>query len=154
MGLGKILIRADASVQIGTGHVMRCLALAQAWQDAGGEAVFAMAESTPSIMARLTAENCAVIGVRAPVGGAEDANCVAEIARTNDVGWILLDGYSFGPEYQECIRSSGRKVLLVDDTVQSEPYFADIILNQNLNASESMYRGRTPETRLLLGTSY
>jgi len=31
-----LLIRADADTQIGTGHLMRCLALGQAWQDAGG----------------------------------------------------------------------------------------------------------------------
>src|SRR3989442_1358618 len=35
----KLLIRADANVEIGTGHVMRCLALAQAWQDRGADVV-------------------------------------------------------------------------------------------------------------------
>jgi UDP-2,4-diacetamido-2,4,6-trideoxy-beta-L-altropyranose hydrolase len=154
MSLGKILIRADASVEIGTGHVMRCLALAQAWQDAGGEAMFAMAESTPSIRARLAAENCAVIAVRAPVGSVEDANCVAEHARTNDAHWIVLDGYSFGPGYQECVTRARRKVMLVDDTAQSEYYCADFILNQNLNASESLYPSRLRQPCVLLGTNY
>ena len=35
-----LVIRVDASTQIGTGHLMRCLALAQAWKDAGGQVTF------------------------------------------------------------------------------------------------------------------
>ena len=49
----KCLIRADGNASMGTGHVMRCLSLAQAWP---GKAIFALAESTPGLKQRLQAE--------------------------------------------------------------------------------------------------
>ena len=37
---GNLLVRADADARMGTGHLMRCLALAQAWQADGGQVIF------------------------------------------------------------------------------------------------------------------
>jgi UDP-2,4-diacetamido-2,4,6-trideoxy-beta-L-altropyranose hydrolase len=151
---GNILIRADASPGIGTGHVMRCLALAQAWQDAGGRTIFLMAQSTPSILARLAAEKCEVITLSAVPGSDEDAAFTDEYAYGVDAEWLVIDGYAFGGEYQEQIRSRERKLLCVDDAGKCNRYIADIVLNQNLTAREGLYPNCHPDAQILLGPSF
>ena len=76
-----LLIRADASSVRGTGHVFRCLALAQAWQDAGGNVVFVAAELPEALHARLVAEKCGVESVAAVAGSDEDAELTCALAQ-------------------------------------------------------------------------
>ncbi len=150
----NLLIRADASVAIGTGHVMRCLALAQAWQDAGGQATFAMAETTTAIEARLACESCEVVPVASPPGSAGDASQLTALAQHRNFEWIVVDGYCFSAEYQLALKNAGLKVLFIDDSGRAKHYFADIVLNQNVHADEKMYEAREAYTRLLLGPRY
>jgi len=154
MSIGKILIRADAGLALGTGHVMRCLALAQAWRAQGGEAVFVMAESTLQVESRLQQENFPAVRISENPGSLADSNFVAELAKAEGFNWVVLDGPQFPPDYQMSIKSAGPRLLAVDDGGERGHYAADLILNQNLNASESSYRDRESYTRLLLGTSY
>jgi len=148
-----LLIRADASAAIGTGHVMRCLALAQAWQDAGGSVVFTMAEATPAVRARLVAESCEVVSI--PVAeGAEDARLTVALARERGVQWVVVDGYQFGAEHQRDLKAAGFNVLFLDDYGHASSYCADLVLNQNIGAKEELYAEREPATRLLLGPRY
>jgi len=151
---GELIIRADASPQIGTGHVMRCLALAQAWQDAGGTALFAAASMPPALAERLQQEGLSVASLEVQPGSAEDAQQIAALAQEVSATWVVVDGYSFGAAYQHTIKGAGLQLLFVDDCGHAEHYWADIVLNQNLHADESLYRDREDYTRLLLGTRY
>ena len=54
--MNHLIIRADASSQIGTGHIMRCIALAQAWRDWGGEVDFVTNCQSDVLRDRLTSE--------------------------------------------------------------------------------------------------
>jgi UDP-2,4-diacetamido-2,4,6-trideoxy-beta-L-altropyranose hydrolase len=150
----NLFFRADASIALGTGHVMRCLALAQAWQDAGGRAVFAMAETTPAIQARLVAESCEVVSVSHAAGTADDASQTIALAGERKSDWIVVDGYQFTADYQRALKAAGFKVLFLDDYGHAQHYFADFVLNQNACASADSYLYKEPQTRLLLGPKY
>jgi len=133
---------------------MRCLALAQAWQDTGGQSIFAMAESTPALEQRLRDEGMEIQPLTAAAGSAEDAKQTRHIAAEQGAAWIVVDGYQFGSEYQLAIKSAGFKLLFVDDNVHAQIYSADLVLNQNIHAATNLYAKREPYTRLLLGPRY
>jgi len=149
-----LLVRVDASAQIGTGHLMRCLALAQAWRDVGGRVVFLMAMESPPLEARLRSEGMEVVHLPVQPGSMDDAIQTADFARQLGADWVVVDGYHFGAEYQRIIKDSGLRLLFIDDIGHAEHYSADLVLNQNIHAHEGLYQNREPYTRLLLGTRY
>ena len=149
-----LVFRVDGNTSIGTGHVMRCLALAQAWQSEGGRSVFAMALSAPALEARLTSEGIDVFRLSAPSGSVEDARETTALVQKLRAKWVVIDGYSFGPSFQCVLKDSDKSLLLVDDNGQPNQCFADIILNQNIYADESLYPKRGASSTLLLGTKY
>lgn len=151
----NLIIRADASAQIGTGHVMRCLALAQAWQEVGGQACFVLAHPAQAIETRLQAEGMEIrhlVGIEAGTGA--DAEATAVIAHEKKADWIIVDGYHFGAQYQQQLKTAGFRLLFIDDYGHADHYYADIVLNQNIYAHADLYPSREPYTRLLLGTEY
>ena len=133
---------------------MRCLALAQAWQDTGGHAVFVMANCTDPLERRLRFEGFETARASVQVGSPADASETAQLAHKHDAAWVVVDGYEFGPEYQAHLKSRGLKVLFVDDNGHAEHYSADLVLNQNIHASEALYSSREASTRLLLGPEF
>ena len=149
-----LLFRCDASVVTGTGHAMRCLALAQAWQDQGGRAVFAMAEATAAIEERLRSENVLLVRVNCPPGGSADASLLLNLMQEQHSAWVVTDGYKFSASYHRALKEHDSKILSIDDNGEAGTYACDLILNQNLHARQDLYRHREGSVRLLLGPSY
>lgn len=149
-----LLVRADANSQIGTGHFMRCLALAQAWQERGGTTIFLMAPGASALGKRLENENIREIRLSAQPASTADAEETAEVALRNNVAWVALDGYQFSPDYQRRLKDKIAHLLLFDDLADAERYYADLLLNQNAYATPEMYGNRAGSCTLLLGATY
>jgi len=150
----NLVIRADAGTEIGTGHVMRCLALAQGWQDAGGHPIFAMATEVPNLEGRLKSEGGEVVHLAVKPGSAEDATATASLAQEAGATWIAADGYRFDTRYQRMVKGRGARLLMMDDYGHADRYHADVILNQSANGNEDFYEKIESYTSLLLGPRY
>src|SRR5580704_8771983 len=100
MKRGTLLVRADAGLQMGTGHVLRCLALAEAWQHGGGKAIFAIAQSTAAVATLLRSKQVGIVSIHARPGSSEDARNTIEAARACGADWLVVDGYDFNAHFQ------------------------------------------------------
>ena len=149
-----LVIRADATSEIGAGHVMRCLALAQAWQDEGGRAVFLMARGAPGIEQKVRAENMEARSLKSAVAALSDATETASVAHALGACWIVLDGYGFDQDYRYNLITRYPNVLWIDDLGTAGDCYAKMVLNSEINASDTMYLRRAPSTQLLLGPQY
>lgn len=148
-----LVIRADGNARMGTGHVMRMLALAQAYRRRGGRVVFLAADIPDALVRVLEGHQVAVNRVPAAPGSEDDARLAARQAAEEEAGWVVLDGYHFGPDYQAWLQSRGFKVLVMDDMAHLPSYHGHIIVNQNLHAPLCRYPVNNG-TRLLLGPDY
>lgn len=138
----RLAIRADAGPDIGTGHVMRCLALAEGWSKAGGM-VTLVSRALPSGLAT-RAES---LGVAVEPAGDDSDGRWAEGAAL-----AVIDGWNFTSE-QIAAAARQTRLLAVDDTADRPSIAADIVLNPNVYATAEAYRGRT-RARLLIGPAY
>ena len=149
----SLLIRVDASVQIGTGHVMRCLAFAQSWKNRGGKATFITCCESRDLRESISNAGMQVVMLDRTHPNPLDWELTSQILQKHSNAWVVLDGYHFNPEYQRQVKNTGQRLLVIDDTAHLDHYYADIILNQNISADKLSY-SCDPNTRLLLGTDY
>ncbi len=139
-----LVLRADADARIGTGHVMRCLALAQYWQNQGGEAAFVGHIDSALLRQRLLSEGFQIYNLPAAHPNPLDLTAFLPWLHEHhfQAGWVALDGYHFDPVYQQAVRAAGWPLVVVDDYGHLSEYHADIIVNQNAYAKEIDYQAQ------------
>lgn len=143
----KIIFRVNASNKIGTGHVMRCLALANACRNFGAKTQFIGNIEDEILVQRIFSNHHEFISLHS--GG----SCGWPASMDDNFGWVVLDGYDFNSCDQLDIKKKGHKLLVVDDMAHLDKYYADIILNQNFSAESSRYHSKF-NAQLLMGPKY
>jgi spore coat polysaccharide biosynthesis predicted glycosyltransferase SpsG len=113
-----------------------------------------MACGVPGFEGKITAAGAEFAKIDAEPGSERDMELTVSFACSVKADWLIVDGYQFGAAYHQTVSGGGWRMLALDDEGRVGRYEADIVLNQNLHASESLYANRAAHTRLLLGPEY
>lgn len=167
----NIAFRTDASLQIGTGHVMRCLTLANALQAAGAQCHFICSEHPGNLIAQirqcgftvsvLPAANEALIAEKLAVEVQSnyarwlDADWATDAAQTKVgvgttvVDWLIVDHYALDARWEQTLRPLCRKLMVIDD-LADRPHDCDLLLDQNLGRDVGDYSQLVPKGCIVL----
>ncbi|QNG27768.1 UDP-2,4-diacetamido-2,4,6-trideoxy-beta-L-altropyranose hydrolase [Synechococcus sp. HK01-R] len=179
-----ILIRCDASLSIGSGHVMRCRTLARELQRRGAQVSFLCRRQPGDLISLLEQEFTVLPLPELPLSAAEglqgrelyaawlgcsqdqdSADCLQSLAQAGitSASWLVVDHYGLDSrgESQLLAGLSGdgeaaARLLVIDD-LADRPHQADLLLDQNFFGAETetRYVGLVPEhCRQLLGPHY
>jgi UDP-2,4-diacetamido-2,4,6-trideoxy-beta-L-altropyranose hydrolase len=170
----NVVIRVDASITIGTGHVMRCLTLASALRARGSTVTFICREHEGHLCDHIEASSFAICRLPAPeqtasaferddyaawLGVPQGIDADQTLGRLNKddtpADWLVVDHYGLDAVWQNRVRNLALNVLVIDD-IANRPHACQILLDQNLNRSpEERYRSLVPQhSRFLLGPQY
>ena len=149
----KIIIRTDSSGVIGTGHVMRCLGLAEELRRNDFDAVFVTKRIKGNIAKKIKnngfkailLNNCNIKG---------DLDFLVKTVKKSKAKFVIIDNYTIGYEYEKQLFSdTGVKILSIDGLLRK--HFCHILVNPNIHAALSTYKGKADECRkTLLGYRY
>jgi UDP-2,4-diacetamido-2,4,6-trideoxy-beta-L-altropyranose hydrolase len=169
--VSRVAFRVDASRLIGTGHLMRCLTLADAFRQRHGTATFVSRHMPGYLRAMivrhghefLPLEHADSQGTMGDLphskwlGTSEAADADAALRAVGSRAWDLLvvDHYALGARFETAFRGISKRILVIDDLADRK-HDCDTLLDQNdCAAGDGRYAGKVPEhCRLLLGPRY
>lgn len=166
-----IIFRADASLQIGTGHIMRCLTLADVLKAAGAICKFICREHAGNLISQIRLRGFEVFVLPADgkvlvtdastdaeqssyaawlgVNWATDADQSKVGVGETAVDWLIVDHYALDARWEQALRPLCKKVMVIDD-LADRPHDCDLLLDQNLGRNEEDYRLLVPATCIVL----
>jgi UDP-2,4-diacetamido-2,4,6-trideoxy-beta-L-altropyranose hydrolase len=156
-----IVIRADASLQIGTGHVMRCLALADELRQHQYTIIFVCRELEGHLIRYIQQRGYEVSTIHSAepltINNIEaDAALTMQVVDTQScLPWIIVDHYAVDYRWEEIVKGNGSKLLVIDD-LANRYHAADVLLDQNLSPLGVAKYDKLvpPQCRRLVGPAY
>lgn len=158
----KFLFRTDASVEIGSGHLMRCLTLADHLCNEGAEVAFACRDLLGGMFDVLQDRGyrCEKLHVAETdeCSQREDAEKTIEAVGKlfpNGIDWLVVDHYGIDIKWEQMLRPYANKLMVIDD-LANRRHECDLLLDQNYYRNlDQRYLGLVPEQCItLLGPAY
>lgn len=169
----RIIFRTDASVQIGSGHVMRCLTLADDLRQSGADVMFVCREQLGHLLDLIEGKGYQVLRLQQPdteyFAVAEDITHASwlgvpwqhDVVETiTAIGnyqphWLIIDHYAIDRRWEEKLNPHVGKIMVIDD-LADRLHDCDLLLDQNLyQAMETRYDNLVPSRcKKLLGPKY
>ena len=136
----KIAIRTDASVDLGSGHVTRCLTLANELNRAGMQVTFLCEQLPQHLAVQIQADGHQLTLLTEPW---------PSVLPSGGVDLLIIDHYQCDLDWQQTMRHQAKKNMVIDDL--ADRYFdCDLLLNQNIHALAATYQQKVPESCILL----
>lgn len=151
----RVLFRVDASVTLGSGHIMRCLTLAKALQKQGADCHFASRRCDGHLLAMLQQEGFHTFALPDELLSEEDDALATLAMVTQPYQLLVVDHYQLGKQFGQLLRQRCQKIMVIDD-LANRPLECDLLLDQNLLPDmETRYRSLVPAgCQQLLGPRY
>jgi UDP-2,4-diacetamido-2,4,6-trideoxy-beta-L-altropyranose hydrolase len=162
-----IVFRVDASEQIGTGHVMRCLTLADALHDEGVCILFICRALPGNLHSQIEKRGYQVESLRflgelsKNVDWQKDADSTKQILQKREshpnhqIDWLIVDHYELDKKWEREFRDTVQNIMVIDD-LANRNHDCDLLLDQNYYKNyEHRYDSLVHETcQKLLGPEY
>lgn len=157
----KFFIRADASEQLGIGHVMRCLALSEELIKQNHEVIFICKETNPHIARLIKEKGCVLLlmdnDIFVDVEHESEHVIQLIVGRYNvqQEDWLIIDHYSLDINFERNLRKVFTNIMVVDD-LADRFHDCDFLLDSSSNVSKrDLYSCLiSPSAIQLLGPEY